>query len=346
MGLLMLRWDRIGSLLIMLACVVSTATLWRTVESRAAEARASFASPVGCRIGSECFVQQYVDLDPTSGTLDPFCEKSTYDGHDGTDIRVLSMVDVERGIPVLAVADGTVLRTRNDAPDKLVRSAEDHQAVSGRECGNGLVVEHAEGVEAQYCHLRQGSVQVRPGDRVNAGQTLGMIGASGLAEFPHVHLTVRIHGTAVDPITGRAAGAECDASAGLGDSLFEASVAGQLAVVGPQRLASGLADGPVTEELLVEQGPISPPGRNASAIVGWSWLVNLRKGDRLTVRLLSPDGSVFAENDVPALDRDKASYVAYAGRRRPPVAGDYVVETVVRRGEGEILRDRSRLAIE
>jgi hypothetical protein len=312
----------------------------------AEEAGPLLGSPVGCEIGTECFVQQYVDLDPTTATMDPFCEKSTYDGHDGTDIRVLSMRDVRRGVPVLAVADGTVLRIRNDAPDVLVRTPQEREAVAGRECGNGLVVEHAGGVEAQYCHLREGSVQVRPGDRVSAGQTLGLIGASGLAEFPHVHLTVRRQGTAVEPVTGLAGDAACDASARLDASLFDAAVAEKLAVVGPQRLASGLSDGPVTEELLVGEAPPLPPGRDASAIVGWSWLVNLRKGDRLTVRLLSPDGSVFAENEVPALDRDKASYVAYAGRRRAPTSGDYAVEAIVRRGDAVILSDRSRFAIE
>ena len=312
----------------------------------AQEQAPAFGSPVGCELGRDCFVQQYVDLDPAPAALDPFCGNATYEGHSGTDIRVLSMADMAKGVPVLAVADGIVLRTRDDAPDSLVSTPEEIEAIAGRECGNGVVVEHAGGIETQYCHLRQGSIRVAPGDPVEKGQPLGAIGASGLAEFPHVHLSVRRGGETVDPVTGRAQGAACDASGNLDDSLFDAAVAPRLVAVGPQRLASGLAAGPVTEAMLVTNGSPTAPGRDAAAIVGWSWLVNLRKGDRLTVRLLAPDGTVFAENEIPPLDRDKATYVAYAGRKRPPAPGDYTVETLVRRGDATLLSATSVTRIE
>jgi hypothetical protein len=181
---------------------------------------------------------------------------------------------------------------------------------------------------------------------VAKGHAVGMIGASGLAEFPHVHFTVRRAGQVIEPVTGRAEGAACDPGGDLSQSLFDPAVARQLAVIGPQRLASGPADGPVNEALLVTKGPPAVPGRDAPAIVGWTWLVNLRKGDRLTVRLLAPDGTLFAENEIPPIDRDKATYVAYAGRKRSPVPGDYTVETEVRRGDAVALSAREVLRVE
>ena len=81
--------------------------------------------PAQCSLGEDCFIQQYPDMDAGADAVDPFCGNATYDGHSGTDLRVLSMQDVTRGVPVAAMADGTVLRVRDGEPDRLVRSKAD-----------------------------------------------------------------------------------------------------------------------------------------------------------------------------------------------------------------------------
>src|SRR5690242_4252032 len=79
--------------------------------------------PAQCTLGKDCFVQQFADDDQRPGEVaDPFCGAATYDGHDGTDLRVLSMADVARGVPVVAVADGKVLRGRDGEPDRLIET--------------------------------------------------------------------------------------------------------------------------------------------------------------------------------------------------------------------------------
>ena len=125
--------------------------------------------PAQCTLGKDCFVQQYPDMDAGAGVADPYCGPATYDGHDGTDLRIMSMADVARGVPVLAMADGTVLRARDGVPDHLVTSEADRAAVADKECGNGMIVELGGGFEVQYCHMRQGSLVVKPGDHVDAG---------------------------------------------------------------------------------------------------------------------------------------------------------------------------------
>ena len=47
----------------------------------------------------------------------------------------------------------------------------------------------------------------KPGDPVTAGQRLGGVGYSGMAAFPHVHLSVRRNGVAVDPFRPSTGGA-------------------------------------------------------------------------------------------------------------------------------------------
>jgi murein DD-endopeptidase MepM/ murein hydrolase activator NlpD len=93
---------------------------------------------------------------------------------------------------VVAAAAGTVLATRDGTPDQLIRSQADRAEIANRECGNGVVIDHGENWQTQYCHIRRGSIGVKQGDRVEPGQKLGEIGYSGDAAFPHVHLTVRI----------------------------------------------------------------------------------------------------------------------------------------------------------
>ncbi|MBL1074844.1 M23 family metallopeptidase [Nocardia sp. 2] len=53
--------------------------------------------------------------------------------------------------------------------------------------GNTLVLELADGTYARVCHLRRGSVTVRVGDRVDAGQVIARCGNSGNSTEPHVH---------------------------------------------------------------------------------------------------------------------------------------------------------------
>lgn len=49
---------------------------------------------------------------------------------------------------------------------------------------------HPDGPFVLVAHLRNGSVRVRPGERVDAGQPLGLCGNSGNSTQPHVHLQV------------------------------------------------------------------------------------------------------------------------------------------------------------
>jgi murein DD-endopeptidase MepM/ murein hydrolase activator NlpD len=53
--------------------------------------------------------------------------------------------------------------------------------------GNHVFIEHGEGEVSGLFHLRQGSVRVKAGDRVRAGQEIGRIGFSGDAITVHLH---------------------------------------------------------------------------------------------------------------------------------------------------------------
>lgn len=298
-----------------------------------------FGLPLACPAGSNCPIQQFVDLDAGPGVRDPWCGTKTYDGHKGTDFRVLSMQDVARGVEVVAMADGVVKASRDGMADRLVSTDEDRKAVAARECGNGLILDHGGGLETQYCHMRRGSLRLARGTKVRKGKVLGFVGASGMAQFPHVHVTLRRDGNVVDPFTGLNVGQDCAESASGeaagqgGPGWLDATAMAALTVPDmPTLLSAGFADRPVSDEDLVQTGLPALPGRNSRALVGYIWAINLAKADRLTLRI-EKDGRLFSEQTSQPLDRSKAVYVAYTGKKGSPAAGRYRLDAaIVRQG--------------
>jgi murein DD-endopeptidase MepM/ murein hydrolase activator NlpD len=56
--------------------------------------------------------------------------------------------------------------------------------------GNYAVVEIGNGRYAFYAHMQPGSVRVKAGDKVTAGQVIGLLGNSGNTDTPHLHFHV------------------------------------------------------------------------------------------------------------------------------------------------------------
>jgi peptidoglycan hydrolase FlgJ len=63
--------------------------------------------------------------------------------------------------------------------------------------GNTVVLEHANGGRTLYAHASQ--ILVRPGDAVEAGQTIGRVGSTGHSTGPHLHFETLVSGQNIDP---------------------------------------------------------------------------------------------------------------------------------------------------
>jgi hypothetical protein len=273
----------------------------------------SLRLPVACEIGSTCFIQHYVDRDPSPAAQDYQCGTLTYADHTGTDIRVPTMAAQRAGVDVLAAASGKVLRVRDGMEDVSI-AGRGRESVESMECGNGLVVDHGQGWETQYCHMAKGSLAVRPGDMVTVGQRLGRIGLSGMTEFPHLHLTVRKDARVVDPFAYGAPEKSC----GGGTSLWDPSLRPALAYRPGSVLNRGFATGPVSMAA-VEAGEA---GRerltaDAPALVAFVRAIGLKGGDEQILTVSDPSGMLLAENKVRPLDGNKAQWMLFAGKKRP-----------------------------
>ena len=292
--------------------------------------------PVDCTLGETCFIQNYFDTDPGPGRRDFTCGHLSYDGHDGTDFAVPTLADMERGVAVLAPAAGTVTGTRDSLPD-IAFNAPGAPALAGRDCGNGVAIDHGGGWTTQLCHLARGSIAVRTGDRVVQGQPVGRIGLSGRTEFPHVHLSVRKDGQKIDPFRPTTADT-CDPAPGPG--LW----AEPLAYVSALLTGIGIAaDPPEFAQTLAGLPTPDPLPTSAPALVVWTVIVGPKQGDRLILRLTGPQGPV-ADQTV-TLDRDQTRAFRFSGRKRPAsgwLPGPYTAEVTLIRGNAVL--DRASIA--
>jgi murein DD-endopeptidase MepM/ murein hydrolase activator NlpD len=289
--------------------------------------------PLACKLGETCHLQQLTDVDPGPDAKDFRCGSATYEGHKGTDIRVLSVKAAEAGVAVLASAPGAVKAVRDGVPDRLIASAADKAAVQNIECGNGVVIDHGGGWETQYCHLRRGSVAVKQGQQVETGARLGLVGYSGDAQFAHVHLSVRRDDQIVDPFLGEVIGGSCNEGGLPASSLWSQTLRPALTYPDAAIIETGFAGGGATTAD-AEQGAMPVASPASPALVFFARFINLRQGDALRLSVSGPDG-FEAVNQAPPLDRNKATFIAFTGKKlraeRWP-AGDY-------RGEAAVVRD-------
>ncbi len=293
--------------------------------------------PIECELGKTCYIEQYMDLDDSEGVRDFGCGEATYDGHKGTDFRLLTLQDMEEGVNVLASADGRVLGLRNTMPDKLVQSDADRAAYKGKECGNGLVLEHGDGWETQYCHMKLGSVSVKKGQFVKAGDVIGQVGLSGKTQSPHLHMSVSKDGTKVDPFLNPNETVQCG-ELPIGN-LWAEDLQERLAYQPTQIINLGFADGPITvNDIDNETFQNFTPSRKAAALVGYVRAINLNAGDQVRITLSNEKGEIIT-NTYDPLERKKAVQFNFAGKKAPRggwVAGGYTVTAEVLR-EGQIV---------
>ncbi|EBA04092.1 Peptidase M23B [Rhodobacterales bacterium HTCC2150] len=282
--------------------------------------------PLECSLGQNCFIQNYVDRLPGEGVQDFACAARSYNGHKGTDFSLNNMIDMERGVAVLAVAAGVVRGVRDGLPD-ILTTAPDAPDISGKECGNGVAIDHGNGWETLSCHMKRGSVTVRQGDRIQAGQQIGQIGASGNTQFPHLHLQVSKDGKIIDPFSS-----DKSESCNIADpkTMWEEEIgytAGGLISIGIDVVVPSFAE--------IKVGIKENPTRQRTetpALVVWGYGHGVAADDQISLSLTGPKGEVFSDTKVHP--KNQAQFFYAVGRKKPTLGwprGNYTGLVEMRR---------------
>lgn len=202
--------------MIVLALMVATTAL----QARAAAPRGEPRSPVEVEppvTGRWTALNSPVDQVPSHGThvygqtyaIDIVADPETGEGEAPARPEFLRLWPPFRrnrafpafGAPLLAVADATVVAASDGQRDHLSRSSllglvylmlieGNIRSIAGahRVIGNHVILGLGDGTYAVYAHARRGSLRVKAGDTVRAGQQIARCGNSGNSSEPHLHV--------------------------------------------------------------------------------------------------------------------------------------------------------------
>jgi hypothetical protein len=146
------------------------------IQEESARVRAIFETITPLRYWGGSFII------PVPGPeISAFGKRSVYNGrsrspHAGTDFQG---------------ATGTPIRAPNAG--KVVLAAALYYS------GNTVILDHGLGLYSYFGHMS--AFAVKEGDQVKAGEVVGRVGATGLVTGPHLHWSVRLSGTRVDPMS-------------------------------------------------------------------------------------------------------------------------------------------------
>lgn len=254
----------------------------------------------------------YVDIGPDDGkNTDPACFNRTYDGHKGTDIAVPDGSAMDKGVNVLTAMDGTVQKIRDGESDRWATKEVLEQTKKDRkECGNAILIDHGNGLQSLYCHLKKNSIRVKPNQKVKEGEIIAQVGLSGFTQFPHLHFGIIWEGGIVDPFTGQNNTGTCGVQKNKlwhKDLVFDYQ---PLSIYG-----AGFSNTlPKLERL--DKNSQSPKSilSNSDLLAFWVTMFGVREGDKITLEIKDPNGKIFARQEIeqPAT---RARQLYFTGRK-------------------------------
>lgn len=274
-----------------------------------------FRLPLACTPGTDCWVMNYADIGPDKDekATDSACLSRTYEEHKGTDFAILDEAAMKRGVDVLAASDGTVSKVRDGEIDSWKSEADLEQVKKDKkECGNAVLTDHGNGWQTLNCHMKKGSLTVKPGDVVKAGDKIGQVGLSGMTQFPHLHFGVIHDAVILDPFTGQKITDPCGQKTA---PLWDTSL--KLAYEPVTFFALGFdIKPPVLINLDKERIDRKRLRADASALIFHAVMLGVRENDDITLTIEGPDGKIFATSST-IQEKTRARQMLYVGRKIP-----------------------------
>jgi hypothetical protein len=163
----------------------------------AMHAQARFVAPISGAYAKDYILVNYVDWVVDTFIGDHYCNTKTYDGHQGTDFVIRNFRAMDSGVDVRAADNGRVIFIKDGLFDR------EKVSVVSKLLGNYIGITHSGKLQTYYGHLRKGSVLVKVGDSVIAGQKIAQVGSSGNSSDPHLHFELWYDSSYyIDPFSG------------------------------------------------------------------------------------------------------------------------------------------------
>lgn len=253
------------------------------------KASSQLSMPIGGEQNKDWWVWSYFDNDTTVGSASNFkCSSYVYDNWFGLVFVLKNLQLMDKGIPVLAAANGQVISTRDGYIDRTKRTDS-----GGR--GNFIRIQHNPTLYTLYSDLRNHSLKVKNGDVVKKGDTIAYVGSSGNVYFAKLYFRVEGSdgGNFIDPL-----GYQC------GSSPYP-----PLLKPGPiYDTTFGLLDFGITnhaqytDDTLMERPPtISEISvTNDDYACAWLQYKNVFTGDNIERIWINPKGNTFSDKQDPS----------------------------------------------
>ncbi len=236
-----------------------------------------FLMPIGLTANRDWAITNYADVNPEPGVGEDYNGGDYhYDGHDAIDAGPWGFEWQDRGIPILAAADGTVTQVFDGSFDRET-SFNSNQ-------GNYVLLTHGNGWQTLYYHFAADTITVKAGNTVKQGQVIGLMGSSGNSTGTHLHYNAVYRG--------------CQIEAGYSPSDYWISPLPYGGDVPAATLDSGVTNHNPTADLGERISPYVDFGTTQSGLVyAWVKVYGMTTTDTLTWRWIRPNGTVFANDD-------------------------------------------------
>lgn len=172
--------DKVGTQNLLAAEFINKGRQFRSIRYTYADGKSDYFTPEG-REMKKAFIRTPIEHARVSSHFNPgrFHPKlHKFRAHKGTDFAART------GTPIMTTGNGVI-------------------AFIGRKGGYGrtIIIQHRDGYKTTYAHMSRYKRNLKVGDKVYQGDTIGYVGQSGLATGPHLHYEFHQDKKAVNAMT-------------------------------------------------------------------------------------------------------------------------------------------------
>jgi hypothetical protein len=250
----------------------------------------TFETPIKCKFGKDCFIQKYVDHGKDKAIFDYGCNVRTSNDFDGTLFRLRHSKMIKENVPVLAATSGQISRIcvnpKSDDANCPVQMMQ--------EMGDHIVINHNNGWQTYYGHLKTGSVKVKVGEYVKTSQQIASVGSRKKDGLPVLDFRTLFNGYTIDPFVGTVEFENCHHDIA---PIWSKKSFNQMKYKDVDIIIGTFSDKePIHDNVITGYNEIESINPELEKFSFWVEVLGTKKGDREKIEIIDNDGNTVASN--------------------------------------------------